>query len=58
MNQSKPVFTAQQIHAIGCRCRSCLTMSALKRTGVVLAILSVCWVTTFAAMGWEPTRFF
>ncbi|MDO5666547.1 MAG: hypothetical protein Q4G44_01845 [Alcaligenaceae bacterium] len=58
MNPSERVFTAQQVHDIGCRCRSCLSMSALKRTAAVFLLLVFLWVTVFVAMGWDLTRFF
>lgn len=58
MNRSERVFTAQQVHDIGCRCRSCLSMSALKRTAAVFFLLLFLWVVVFVAMGWDLTQFF
>ncbi|WP_180963787.1 hypothetical protein [Oligella urethralis] len=58
MNSSDSVFTSQQVHDIGCRCRSCLTMSALKRTSVVFLVLLLLWTVVFVAMGWDLTRLF
>lgn len=58
MNRSERVFTAQQVHDIGCRCRSCLSMSALKRAAAVTSVLLFLWVVVFVAMGWSPSQFF
>ncbi|NLA88578.1 MAG: hypothetical protein GX844_01815 [Alcaligenaceae bacterium] len=58
MNPSERVFTAQQVHEIGCRCRSCLSMSAFKRTAAVFSLLAFLWVVVFIAMGWNITQFF
>lgn len=58
MNRSERVFTAQQVHDIGCRCRSCLSMSALKRTSAVFSLLCFLWVLVFIAMGWDLAQFF
>lgn len=58
MSRSEKVFTAQQVHDIGCRCRSCLSMSALKRAATVSSLLCFLWLVVFLAMGWHPAQFF
>ncbi len=58
MSRPERVFTAQQVHDIGCRCRSCLSMSALKRAASVTSVLLLLWVAVFVSMGWRLEQFF